>query len=101
MIFQRIKALGANWEYSFPRLHIIDLSPLKKSLERPESYSPSEAFGQEQEEREHQAELEQSRAELEELHQQSCREAMDRPPPAIVRAYQEAYGHDPKGWPPL
>lgn len=100
MIFKRIKSLAADWEYHFPRLHIIDLSPLKKSLEKPEAYSPSEAFGQKQEERERQAELAKSRAELEEVYQKSCNEAMDRPPPAVVRAYQEVYGRDPKGWPP-
>jgi hypothetical protein len=101
MIFKRIKAVGADWEYHFPRLHIFDLSPLSKSLEKPETYSPSAAFAQQQEERELEVELEKSRAELDEIHQQSCREAMDRPPPAIVRAYQEIYGRDPKGWPPL
>jgi hypothetical protein len=56
---------------------------------------------EEQAERERQVELEKSRAEWDEIDEQSRREAMDRPPPETVRAYQEVYGHDPKGWPPV
>lgn len=102
MIFQRLKALGADWEYHFPELGIVDLSPLREALEekKPEEYSPSEAFAKEQEERERQAELERVRAELAEGAAQARREAMDRPPPATVLAYQTVYGRDPKGWPP-
>ncbi len=102
MLFRRLKSLGADWEYHFPQLHVVDLSPLREAMEkREETYSPSEAFGKEQEERERRVELEKAKAELEEIQNQARREAMDRPPPAIVRAYQEVYGHDPKGWPPV
>jgi hypothetical protein len=103
MIFQRLKTLGADWEFHFPQLGIVDLSPLREALEKqkPEEYSPSEAFGKEQEERERQAELERFRAELAEGNAQARRDAMDHPPPATVSAYQTVYGHDPKGWPPV
>ena len=89
MIFRRLKALGADWEYHFPELGIVDLSPLREALEqqKPEDYSPSEAFGKEQEERERQAELERVRAELAEGTAQARREAMDRPPPATVHCH--------------
>jgi hypothetical protein len=103
MIFHRLKTLGADWEFHFPQLGIVDLSPLREALEKqkPEEYSPSEAFGKEQEERERQAELERFRAELAEGSAQARRDAMDHPPPATVRAYQMVYGRDPKGWPPV
>jgi hypothetical protein len=103
MIFQRLKALGADWEFHFPQLGIVDLSPLREALEtqKPEEYSPSEAFAKEQEERERQVELERFRAELAEGSAQARRDAMDFPPPATVRAYQTVYGRDPKGWPPV
>jgi len=103
MIFRRLKALGADWEFHFPQLGIVDLSPLRDTLERqkPEEYSPSEAFGKEQEERERQAEVERFRAELAEGSAQARRDALDYPPPATVRAYQTVYGRDPKGWPPV
>jgi len=103
MIFRRLKALGADWEFHFPQLGIVDLTPLREKLEKqkPEEYSPSEAFGKEQEERERQAELERFRAELAEGNVQAHRDAMDHPPPATVRAYQTVYSRDPKGWPPV
>jgi len=103
MIFHRLKALGADWEFHFPQLGIVDLSPLRETLEKqkPDEYSPSEAFGKEQEERERQAELERFHAELAEGTAQARREAMDHPPPATVCAYQTVYGRDPKGWPPV
>lgn len=102
MIFRRLKALRADWRYHFPRVYLVDLSPLHQAMERRDgTYSPSEAFGREQEERERQAELQRSRAELEKVQNQARRNAMDKAPPEIVRAYQEVYGRDPNGWPPL
>lgn len=67
---------------------------------KPEDYSPSEAFGKEQAECERQEELEKLRAQLAEGNAQARREALDRPPPPTVRAYQAVFGRDPKGWPP-
>lgn len=101
MIFRRLRGVGADWKYHFPRLYLVDLSPLRQAMENQEgNYSPSEAFAKEQEERQSQAELEEARARLDKIHNQACSEAMDRPPPTHVRAYQEIYGCDPKGWPP-
>ncbi len=103
LIFQRLKALGADWEFHFPELGLVDLSPLREKLEKqkPEDYSPSEAFGKEQEERQRQAELERFRTELAEDNAQARQDAMDHPTPAVVQAYQTVYGRDPKGWPPV
>jgi hypothetical protein len=101
MIFRRLRSIGADWQYHFPRLYLVDLSPLRRATESQKGpYSPSEAFAKEQEEHQRQAELEEARAELDKIHNQACREAMDRPPPETVRAYQQVYGRDPKGWPP-
>jgi len=101
MIFRRLKALGADWVYHFPELGIVDLSGLAgEDEDEPGEYSPSEAFGKEQEEKERQEELEKLRADLAESHQEARQEALDRPPPATVQAYQAVYGRDPKGWPP-
>jgi hypothetical protein len=46
------------------------------------------------------AEVQRLRAELKEANAQAREEAMDREPPATVRAYRQVYGHDPLGWPP-
>ena len=79
------------------------MSPLRAELEKdqPQEYSPSEAFGKEQEERERQEELARFRAELAEGNAQARRAALDGPPPAMVSAYQAVFGRDPKGWPPV
>ena len=102
MIFRRLKELGADWHYHFPELDVVDLSPLRDAAEppKPENYSPSEAFGKEQEERARQAELENFRAELAAGNAQARRAAMDLPPPPTVRAYEQVFGREPKGWPP-
>ena len=93
--------MGADWKYQFPRVYLVDLSPLRQAMENQEgTYSPSEAFAKEQEERQRQAELEEARAELDKIHNQACHEAMNLPPPETVRAYQEIYGRNPNGWPP-
>jgi len=102
MIFRRLNFLGADWEYAFPQLHLLDLSSLRQATEKPEeSYSPSEAFAKSEEERQEQIELDQARAELEEATNKARREAMEKPPPPTIKAYQAVYGRKPKGWPPL
>ncbi len=101
LIFRRLKSLNADWVYHFPEIGLVDFGPGQTKTKKMEEYSPSEAFAAEQKEQERQAELEKARAELAEIHEQSRREAMDRSPPATVRAYQEVYGRDPKGWPPM
>lgn len=45
-------------------------------------------------------EIKRFRTELREAHARAREEAMDRPPPAIGRAYGQVYGRDPRGWPP-
>jgi len=45
-------------------------------------------------------EVERFQAELREANARAREEAMDRPPPATVRAYRAVYGRDPRGWPP-
>jgi len=101
MIFRRLKLLGADWEYFSPLLHLVDLPAMGRAAQKQEGpYSPSEAFAHDQEERQQQVELEQARAELEDANKQACREAMAKPPPATVRAYQQVFDRNPKGWPP-
>ena len=47
------------------------------------------------------AERQKSRAELDEIQEQLHHEVIGRPPPETVRACQEVFGRDPKGWPPV
>lgn len=108
MIFRRLKARGLNWKYTFPRLYAVDLRPLKKHLDEQkkgdepewESYDPSVAFEDEQEETEKDKELAELREQLDDGHREAVEAAQDRPPPATVLGYEAVYGEYPEGWPP-
>jgi len=100
IIFRRLKALGADWVYRFPEMHFVDLMPLRKELEPPTIYSPSEAWEASKEDEQHQAEVEKMRADLNEINTRSRKEAMDMPAPFTVRVYHDVYGRNPRGWPP-
>jgi hypothetical protein len=100
MIFRRLKSAGADWVYHFPELGLVDLAPLRTDSELPTRYSVSEGAVAELKAQQHRAELERTRAELAAMNARVREEAMDRPPPATVRAYLQVYGRDPRGWPP-
>ena len=100
MIFRRLKALGGSWIYHFPEIGLMDLGGLRADSESPARYSPSDALAVERKTREREADISHLRAELEEINTHAREDAMDRPPPATVRAYRQVYGRDPRGWPP-
>jgi hypothetical protein len=101
MIFRRLKAAGADWVYHFPELGIVELGSADDDTDEPnKEYSVSQAAVAELEAQQRRAEVERFRAELREANARAREEAIDRPPPATVRAYREVYGRDPHGWPP-
>jgi hypothetical protein len=101
MIFSRLKAVGADWIYHFPELGVVELP--SRNDDRATSapgYSVSQSAVAELDAQRRHAEIQQFRAELEDLNARARDEAMDREPPATVRAYRQVYGRDPRGWPP-
>jgi hypothetical protein len=107
MIFGRISGRQLDWIYHFPRLHAVDLRPLKEALDQNEdepewlNYSPSEALAKEAEQKEHDQNLAEVRESLDEGYRQASEEALNAPPPATVCAYEAVCGHFLRGWPPL
>jgi hypothetical protein len=100
MIFRRLKAAGADWVYHFPEIGLVELA-LADDADKPgDRYSVSQAAVAELEAQKRRTEIERFRTELREANARAREEAMDRPPPATVRAYQQVYGRDPRGWPP-
>jgi hypothetical protein len=101
MIFSRLKAVGADWVYHFPELGIVEFSSMDgaSAPSRP-GYSVSQVAIAELNAQRRRAEVQKLRAELEEMNAHAREEAMDREPPAIVRAYRQIYCRDPRGWPP-
>lgn len=100
MIFRRLRALGADWVYYFPKIHLIDISGLQAEDEQAKPYSVSEGAAAEVKARKERAELERLRANLAQSHAEAREEAMDQHPPETVRAYRRVYARDPRGWPP-
>jgi hypothetical protein len=86
--------------YHFPEIGLTDLGGLRADSESPARYSPSDALAVDRKTREREADISHLRAELEEINAHAREDAMDRPPPATVRAYRQVYGRDPRGWPP-
>jgi hypothetical protein len=105
MIFRRLRGRRLDWVYHFPRLYAVNLAPLKEALEKkdePEwlNYSPSEALAKEEEETAREWQLAELRESLDQGYRESVEEALKRPPPTTVLAYQGVYGRFPRGWPP-
>ena len=99
MVFRRLRSLGADWIYRFPRIGVVRFRKPDEPVD-PADYSPSEAFAKEAREREDEAEFARMEAELDEAHEEAAAEAAAREPPPIVQAYREVYGRLPSGWPP-
>ncbi len=100
MIFRRLHAMGADWIYHFPEIHLVDLSVLKTENESTVGYSPTRGAAAELKASKDREEVERLRSEFAEGNTRAREEAMDRPAPATVRAYRAVYGRDPRGWPP-
>jgi len=100
MIFRRMRALGADWVYQFPELGLVNFGGLRPDSESLARYSPNEALAAEHKAQKREAEVARLRADLEEMNTRAREDAMDRLPPATVRAYRQVFGRDPKGWPP-
>lgn len=98
LIFSRLKAMGADWRYSFPRIHLIDFGSRKDDPETP--YDPSAALQREAENKAKAEELAKMRKRLDLDAKAAKRKARVGKPPAIVQAYQSIYGKFPYGWPP-
>jgi hypothetical protein len=101
MIFRRLKTLGSDWVYHFPELGLLELTPPDAEAGLSHAgYSVSEAAVTEMKAQQRRDEVQQFRADLADMNARAREEAMDHPPPAIVDAYRQVYGRDPRGWPP-
>lgn len=98
LIFRRLKSAGADWRYSFPRIHLMDLGPREPDPSAP--YDPSSAIQKEAEDRTRAEETEKLRRQLAHDVQTAKRKARTGPPPITVQAYQNIFHRFPPGWPP-
>lgn len=104
MIFRRLRLRGCDWVYHFPRLALVDMRPLLERLKPPtpewEGYDPSRSLEEQKESEEHEREVSEMRARLDEGYREAVEKAREGPPPDTVAAYRYVYGVLPQGWPP-
>lgn len=110
LIFTRLKALDLDWNYTFPRVHLVDMRPLKERLDAQKAeefgepdwagYCPENELARDEVRREQDRELAQMRAALDEDYSESVVAARNEPPPLTVQSYREIFGDWPTGWPP-
>lgn len=86
MIFRRLKGLGADWRYTFPRWYLMGMD--QGAIGKPATDSVSDAFAKAQEEGE------------DENHNTAVRKALEEPPPILIQSYEAVFGLIPSGWPP-
>jgi len=98
LIFRKLQAMGADWRYSFPRIHLIDFGPREPDPDAP--YDPSAALQQEAERKARAEETVKMRRQLDRDVKAAKRRARTGPPPTTVRAYQNIFHRFPQGWPP-
>ena len=101
LLFGRLRALGYDWEYSFPRTGIVDFSGLREDAppDDPAQYDPTKAIQQEIERETRQRESDRLQAELDGAFEKEFEEAKYKLPPPAVRAYRLVYGRLPEGFP--
>lgn len=75
--------------YHFPELYLTELSGIQLDDKQPRKYSVSEAALSELKTQKNRAEMARFRAKLADMNARAREEALDRPPPATVRAYRE------------
>lgn len=100
MVFRRLQRECLDWRYTFPRLHVFRFERDASEQTAPHEYSPSDAFAREEERRAGDAEFARMQAEMEEAHRNELEKARTLPPPPVVQAYRDVFGHWPDGWPP-
>ncbi len=103
LLFGRLRKLGCDWEYYFPRMEIVDFSGLHDTLNAqnsdPATYDPQEAMAKALEQQQKKEATEAFRRRLDEIYEQEFEDAKYKKPPAEVQAYRNVFGRLPDGFP--
>ncbi|CAN5149160.1 hypothetical protein BH09GEM1_BH09GEM1_22370 [soil metagenome] len=98
-IFGQLHRSGCSWRYSFPQIHLVSFAEPEDTSD-PLAYDPSAAIESELRRAESARQSMELRERLDEMHRKAVADAQSQPPPPIVVAYRDVYGHLPDGWPP-
>lgn len=98
-IFTRLKEKGLDWEFSFPRMGIVNFNTSNDTEPAPENYNPATALQQHLEQQQKQEEANKLQQELDEVYNKEFDKARYEKPSQEVMAYYNIYGHWPEGHP--
>ena len=98
-VFGVLLNAGCQWRYSFPRLYSFSVAEPPEA-NKPLDFDPSEAVRQELEAEARRDRHDTLADQLDALDAESVERARRAPPPPIVTAYRDVFGHWPDGWPP-
>lgn len=98
-IFKKLKAQRLDWEYSFPRMGLINLKKHEKEKDPMENYDPSEAIKKQLEREQQQNEVNKLQQNFDEIYKSEYEDARYKKPLPEVMAYYNIYHHYPKGHP--
>jgi len=100
-VFQVLKNEHCDWNYSFPRLYLIDFGNNNDAKENDNmaDYSPGQALAKEMEEKERQKEVNELKEKFDASFNEEYEEAKYKPLPEVVQAYKNIFGVLPAGHP--
>jgi hypothetical protein len=100
-IFQKLKHLGYDWKYSFPRLFLVDPQNISQTSDEDDlkSYKPKKSIEEQLELNEKKKQTKKLQEELDKIHDDAFEDAKYRPLDQVVQAYKNIYGHLPTGHP--
>jgi hypothetical protein len=103
LLFHRLKKLGCDWEYYFPRLGIVDVRGLRDEVDAqnsdPSKYDPQAAMAKALEKQREKEEIDDLRRQFNAIYERELEEAEYKKPPAEVQAYRNVFGCLPDGFP--
>lgn len=106
LIFKRLQRQNLDWRYYFPKLQLLDLRPMRDTLETNEDsettseYSPEKGLELQRQEEKRECDLANMRESLAAARRVDIDNACIGPLPTTVLAYQRVYERFPQGWPP-
>ncbi|HKI46094.1 MAG TPA: hypothetical protein VKA08_12250 [Balneolales bacterium] len=98
-IFQKLKDRNLGWEYSFPRIGIINLQKGEEKTVDPAKYDPDHAMKEQLKNTEKENEVNRLHDELDRIYEKECEKARYEKPDQEVMAYFKIYHHWPPGHP--
>lgn len=98
-IFSKLKSKELDWEYSFPRMGLVNFGQQKDVPDDMANYDPATAVQQHLDDDKKQAEIDSFQQKLDDIYDEEFDKARYAKPPQEVMAYYNVYGHWPLGHP--